>query len=356
MSRLSLRARLMIIGVSGLAVALLVGGLSLVVALRFAVDRGTDAAARATAEQVAAMVAACRAAYGRIDVLVNNVGGSAAGGPVELAEDAWDAQIDYNLKSVFLACKHAIPVMVEQGGGSIVNTSSMAALVAFTGLPAYTASKGGVAMLTKLTAAEYAARGVRVNAILPGAIDTGMTRGMPKAYIDGAVAANLAWWVDGPGQDAGRVDPAVRDLVARMQRRAFELTAGWDDVEEAELDPPAGHLVDLRHLDRQQTGLAERRGRHQCAEPDGRGLAGQPRQRQVRVGGAWQAVPGPHRQEVVGPEERREAALLGLPRHREQVVVRGALLGLGEDAEVHARTVPSGSDRHLRHRHVGWTA
>src|SRR5215475_14223519 len=74
--------------------------------------------------QVAAMVDLCVAAFGRIDVLVNNVGGSAAGGPVELAEDAWDAQVDYNLKSVFLTCKHTLPVMERQGGGAIVNTAS----------------------------------------------------------------------------------------------------------------------------------------------------------------------------------------------------------------------------------------
>jgi len=57
--------------------------------------------------------------------------------------------------------------------------------------------------------------------------------------LDGAVEANLTWWVDGPGRAAGEVDPAVRDLVRRMQRRAFELTADWDDLEESELDPPA---------------------------------------------------------------------------------------------------------------------
>ena len=67
---------------------------------------------------VKAMIEACFAAFGRIDVLVNNVGGSAAGGPVELSEEAWDAQIDSNLKSVFLTCKHVLPVMERQGGGA----------------------------------------------------------------------------------------------------------------------------------------------------------------------------------------------------------------------------------------------
>ena len=71
-----------------------------------------------------AMVEACMKAFGRIDILVNNVGGSAAGGPVELAEEVLDAQLDYNLKSVFLTCKHVLPIMEQQGGGAIVNLAS----------------------------------------------------------------------------------------------------------------------------------------------------------------------------------------------------------------------------------------
>jgi len=73
---------------------------------------------------VKAMIEGCLAAFGRIDVLVNNVGGSAAGGPVELSEEAWDAQIDTNLKSVFLTCKHVLTVMERQGGGAIINLAS----------------------------------------------------------------------------------------------------------------------------------------------------------------------------------------------------------------------------------------
>src|SRR5215204_3781326 len=77
---------------------------------------------------VKAMIDACLAAFGRIDVLVNNVGGSAAGGPVELSEEAWDGQMNYNLKSVFLACKHVLPIMERQGGGAIVNLASTSGL------------------------------------------------------------------------------------------------------------------------------------------------------------------------------------------------------------------------------------
>src|SRR5450631_3626148 len=70
-------------------------------------------------KSIAVMVAACLARFGRIDVLVNNVGGSAAGGPVEMAEEVWDAQVDSNLKSVFLTCKHVLPVMEKQKSGAI---------------------------------------------------------------------------------------------------------------------------------------------------------------------------------------------------------------------------------------------
>src|SRR5205085_11109310 len=74
--------------------------------------------------QIAAMTEACRKKFGRVDILVNNVGGSAAGGVAEMTEENFDRQIDYNLKSVFLPCRHVIPVMVSQGRGAIVNTAS----------------------------------------------------------------------------------------------------------------------------------------------------------------------------------------------------------------------------------------
>jgi len=129
----------------------------------------TDSAA------VAAMVQACTHAYGTVDILVNNVGGSAAGGAVALPEDTFDAQIALNLKSVYLTCKHVLPVMEAQGSGSIVNTASTSG-IRFTGSAqvAYAASKAGVIQLGRVTAVEYAPKGIRVNTVVPGQLHTPM--------------------------------------------------------------------------------------------------------------------------------------------------------------------------------------
>ena len=141
--------------------------------------------------------------FGRLDVLCNNAGIQGnIGRTADYEEAEWDRVIAINLTGVFLGMKYAIPLMQRTGGGSIVNTSSMAAIVAFPTLPAYSASKGGVSMLTKLTAAEYAADGIRVNAICPGAIDTGMTQAMPPEFIGGAVAATLMGRIGTPHEIA----------------------------------------------------------------------------------------------------------------------------------------------------------
>ena len=124
---------------------------------------------------VAAMVKACAARWGRVDVLVNNVGGSAAGGPVEMAEEVWDAQVDSNLKSVFLTCKYVLPIMERQKAGAIVNIASTSGL-RWTGAAqvAYAATKAGVIQLSKVLAVQYAARGIRVNSVVPGQLHTPM--------------------------------------------------------------------------------------------------------------------------------------------------------------------------------------
>jgi NAD(P)-dependent dehydrogenase (short-subunit alcohol dehydrogenase family) len=125
--------------------------------------------------QVRSMVEACRKAFGRIDILVNNVGGSAPGGAAELSEEAWDNQIDYNLKTVFLACRHVIPVMIEQGGGAIVNTASTSG-ISYSGSPqiGYASSKAAVIQFSRVSAVQYAKHGIRVNTVIPGQMHTPM--------------------------------------------------------------------------------------------------------------------------------------------------------------------------------------
>ena len=124
---------------------------------------------------VNAMVKTCLDRFGRIDVLVNNVGGSAAGGPAEMSEDVWDAQVDYNLKSVFLTLKHVLPVMEQQKSGAIVNIASTSGL-RWTGSAqvGYAATKAGVIQLSRVVAVQYADKGIRVNTVVPGLLHTPM--------------------------------------------------------------------------------------------------------------------------------------------------------------------------------------
>jgi len=120
------------------------------------------------------LVEACRTRYGRVDILHNNVGiGIGDAGPTHLSEENWQRIMDVNLKSVFLTCKHALPVMREQGSGVIINISSIAAVCA-VGMLAYKTSKAGVNALTHSLALGNARYGIRVNAIMPGLMNTPM--------------------------------------------------------------------------------------------------------------------------------------------------------------------------------------
>lgn len=139
--------------------------------------------------QVRAMVETCRNAFGgrgagRIDVLHKNVGIAVTGGPVDLDEAAWDRVVAVNLKSMFLACKHVLPVMAAQAPnaqglrGAVVNISSIAG-IRWTGVSylSYSTTKGAVLPFTRSIALEYAKLGIRANAILPGLMNTPMVRG-----------------------------------------------------------------------------------------------------------------------------------------------------------------------------------
>jgi NAD(P)-dependent dehydrogenase (short-subunit alcohol dehydrogenase family) len=123
--------------------------------------------------ELAALVQACLARFGRIDILVNNVGIVEVGGPVEYPEDKWRRALDVNITSMFLACKHVLPQMERQGSGSIVNIGSIAG-IRYTGVPyiAYYTTKAAVLGFSRGVALQYAAKNIRSNVILPGLMKT----------------------------------------------------------------------------------------------------------------------------------------------------------------------------------------
>ena len=176
------------------------------------------------AAEVEAMVAACMKAYGRIDVLDNNVGIAEVGSVVEVDEAEWDRVFAVNLKSAYLSMKHVIPMMVKQGGGSIINISSIAS-IRHVGISyvSYNASKAAMNQMTRTTAVEFAPKHVRVNAILPGLMKTPMVEhsaGLAQSYAKrrrgGDVARPRRAGADGAyGRRLGR---RQRGAVPRLRR------------------------------------------------------------------------------------------------------------------------------------------
>jgi NAD(P)-dependent dehydrogenase (short-subunit alcohol dehydrogenase family) len=152
-------------------------------------DATSFAADVSKAEDMKSLADACVKAYGRVDILLNNVGILAVGGPEDLSEEAWDRHLAVNVKSVFLSCKYLLPILIRQSTSAIVNISSIAS-IRYTGYPsaAYNASKGAVNQLTQNIAVQYAAKGVRANCVLPGLMNTPMIRTpLENAYGPGGV-------------------------------------------------------------------------------------------------------------------------------------------------------------------------
>jgi NAD(P)-dependent dehydrogenase (short-subunit alcohol dehydrogenase family) len=175
------------------------------------------------------MVARAVSAFGRLDFAHNNAGITGPGAPTaDYREADWDRVIAVNLKSVFLSMKYELPELVKQGG-AIVNTSSGAGLIGFAGLPAYVASKHGVIGLTKAAALEYAAAGVRINAVCPGSTRTAMLEAfmggdpkMEKAMASGTPLSRLAR----PGEIAAAVVWLCSDAASFVIGAALPVDGG----------------------------------------------------------------------------------------------------------------------------------
>lgn len=170
----------------------------------------------------ASLVAQVKDATGRIDGLVNNAGIAVLKWTADLDVAAWDRQIDVNLKSVYLGCRAVLPVMEAQGGGSIVNLSSVAGLVGIPGASAYAASKGGVRLYSKSLALEVAAKGIRVNSVHPGVIWTDMQ----KVAIEDNPAQYDAINASIPMQRMGEPDDIGNMIAFLLSDRAKYVTGG----------------------------------------------------------------------------------------------------------------------------------
>ncbi len=131
----------------------------------------------AKATDVKTMVRTAVETYGKLDVLFNNAGIGSQGDVVEISESNWDHTMDVNLKGAFLGCKYAIPEMIKNGGGAIINTSSIWVYIGWALSCVYPVSKIGLIALSKHTALKYAPHNIRVNCVCPGHIETPLIQG-----------------------------------------------------------------------------------------------------------------------------------------------------------------------------------
>jgi NAD(P)-dependent dehydrogenase (short-subunit alcohol dehydrogenase family) len=157
---------------------------------------------------VEALVRAAVDRHGRVDGIVNNAAVALPGAAGEMSEEDWQRVIDVNLSGVWRGMRYAIPAMLDAGGGSIVNLSSVQSMVGFVGWAGYAASKGGINGLTQQAAVEYAPQHIRVNAIVPGTILTEMNERImqesddPQAQMDAWVAMHPVGRVGTPEEVA----------------------------------------------------------------------------------------------------------------------------------------------------------
>jgi NAD(P)-dependent dehydrogenase (short-subunit alcohol dehydrogenase family) len=179
-------------------------------------------------ESVQALIATTAQTFGRLDVLHNNAGIDGEVVPIaDMSEEAWDKVQRVNLRGVFLGIHHAIPELLKSGGGSIINTASMAATVAFPSMASYCAAKGGVVMVTKTAAAELADKGIRVNSISPGTIQTAITVSLPQDMINAIIDRNPVGRIADPAEVASLATFLASDESAFITGADYLIDGGY---------------------------------------------------------------------------------------------------------------------------------
>jgi NAD(P)-dependent dehydrogenase (short-subunit alcohol dehydrogenase family) len=179
-------------------------------------------------EQIESFVAAVDARHGRLSVLVNSAGiqryGTAETTPVEV----WDAVLNVNVRSMFLAAKYAVPLMRRGGGGAIVNVASVQATATQRDVVAYTASKGAIVAMTRAMAVDHAPDGIRVNSVSPGSVDTPMLRESARDASADDPDAIIAHW--GSAHPLGRVGTAaeIADAILFLASPLSSFVTGTD--------------------------------------------------------------------------------------------------------------------------------
>lgn len=179
-------------------------------------------------EQVEAAVARVVERFGRLDIAFNNAGVENKAAPLhEIELEEWDRILDINLRGTFVCMKHELAQMVEQGGGVIVNTSSGAGVRGVAGGASYAASKHAIIGLTKSAALDYAKRNIRVNAILPGNIETPMMDRFTDGDIQKAIDLEPVGRLGKPEEIADAVLWMSTDLAAFVTGAAISVDGGW---------------------------------------------------------------------------------------------------------------------------------
>lgn len=169
--------------------------------------------------------------FGRLDRLVNNAGFPGRPGIEETTEEGWSKTIDVDLKGTWLGMKAAMPAIRRAGGGAIVNTSSTYGLVASGhGSAAYSSAKGGVIMLTKAAAAEYARENIRVNCVHPGIIDTPRNRSLPPDWLKGLITKTPLGRMAAPAEIASAVLFLLSDASSYVTGSSLVVDGGYTAV------------------------------------------------------------------------------------------------------------------------------